>query len=63
MIFSGLVPDGFTTAALGNGAIGHADSAPAPCQPARCTVSETAPAAAGGTWKTTASVNGGPESP
>jgi len=60
MIFSGSCPTAFTTAALGNGA-SATPSLPSAVTASPCTVSETAPAAAGGTWKTTASVNGGPE--
>ncbi len=60
MLFSGSCPTAFTTAALGNGA-SAAPSLPSAVTASPCTVSETAPAAAGGTWETTASVNGGPE--
>ncbi len=60
MLFSGSCPSAFITAGLANGAsaspllTGAVASSP-------CTVGETAPAAAGGTWTTSASVNGGPE--
>jgi hypothetical protein len=60
MIFSGSCPTAFTTAALGNGA-SATPSLPTAVTASPCTVSETAPAAAGGTWKTTVSVNSGPE--
>ena len=60
MVLSGSCPSSFTTAALGNGA-SATPSLPTAVAGSPCTVSETAPAAAGGTWKTTASVNGGPE--
>jgi hypothetical protein len=60
MVFSGSCPTAFTTAALGNGA-SATPSLPSAVTASPCTVSETAPAAAGGTWKTTASINGGPE--
>jgi Legume-like lectin family/Protein of unknown function (DUF1573)/PQQ-like domain len=60
MVLSGSCPSSFTTAALGDGA-SATPSLPTAVAGSPCTVSETAPAAAGGTWKTTASVNGGPE--
>ena len=60
MVLSGSCPSSFTTAALGNGA-SATPSLPTAVAGSPCTVGETAPAAAGGTWKTTASVNGGPE--
>ena len=60
MVLSGSCPSSFTTAALGNGA-SATPSLPTAVAGSPCTVSETAPAAAGGTWKPTASVNGGTE--
>ncbi|HEY7829518.1 MAG TPA: choice-of-anchor D domain-containing protein [Solirubrobacteraceae bacterium] len=60
MVIAGSCPASFTTLALGNGG-SATPSLPTAVAGSPCTVSETAPAAAGGTWTTTASVNGGPE--
>ena len=60
MVLSGSCPAAFSTAALGNGQSATPSLASA-VSGSPCTVSETAPQAAGGTWTTTASVNGGPE--
>jgi hypothetical protein len=60
MVMSGSCPASFTTAALGSGA-SATPSLPTAVAGSPCTVSETAPAPAGGTWTTSASVNGGTE--
>ncbi len=57
--FGGTCPSAFTTAALGNGGSASPTLTGAVAG-ASCTVAETAPAAdPGGSWTTTASVNGG----
>jgi Abnormal spindle-like microcephaly-assoc'd, ASPM-SPD-2-Hydin/Domain of unknown function (DUF5979)/PQQ-like domain len=60
MVISGSCPASFTTAALGNGESATPSLSTA-VGGSPCTVSEAAPAAAGGAWTTTASINGGPE--
>ena len=60
MIYSGSCPTAFTTAAIGN-AGSATPSLPSAVSGSPCTVRETAPGAGEGTWKTTASVNGGAE--
>jgi hypothetical protein len=60
MTFTGSCPSSFTTVGIGNGGSVTPTLTNAVAG-SPCTVSETAPAPAGGTWTTTASVNGGPE--
>jgi hypothetical protein len=58
--FSGACPTNFTTVGLGSG--GSATPAlPTAVSGSACTVSEPSPPSGGGTWATTASINGGPE--
>jgi hypothetical protein len=62
LVVSGTCPSAFTTAALGDGA----SATPAltgAVAGSSCTVGEAVPAPGGGTWSSTASVNGGPDVP